>query len=339
MEDRRPIERIGILGAGAWGCALAIAAHRAGRTVILQAHEPDVAASIARDHANPRFLPGVPLPPAIGAVASPAEAVANADAVLIATPTQHVRATLAIAAPVWPRGVPAVICAKGLEQGSCALLSEVVAQTLSGAPVAVLSGPSFAAEVARSLPTAVTLACADAAIREALPAALGTPELRIYSSDDVTGAQLGGAVKNVLAIACGIVEGRTLGDNARAALITRGLAEMARFAAALGARPETVTGLCGLGDLVLTCSALQSRNFSLGVALGQGRSLASILGERITVAEGVHTAAVVVELARRHHVEMPICAAVDAVLNRGADLQRTIAGLLARPLKAEVFAA
>jgi len=333
------MERIGILGAGAWGTALAIAAHRAGRTVVLQAHEPAVAATIAREHANPRYLPDVPLPPDLRAVAEPADAVASAEAILIATPAQHVRATLARAAPAWPEGAPAVICAKGLEQGTCALLSEVVAQMLPGVPVAVLSGPSFAAEVARALPTAVTLACADASCREDLPTALGTPAFRIYSTDDVAGAQLGGAVKNVLAIACGIVEGRRLGDNARAALITRGLAEMARFAAALGARPETLTGLSGLGDLVLTCSALQSRNFSLGVALGEGRSLASILDERITVAEGVHTAAAVVELAGRRGVEMPICAAVDAVLNRDADLQQTIAGLLARPLKAEVFAA
>jgi glycerol-3-phosphate dehydrogenase (NAD(P)+) len=333
------IQRIGILGAGAWGTALAISARRAGRAVVLQAHEPDVAAAIGRDHTNHRFLPGVPLPADIAAVVEPADAVAGADAILVATPTQHVRATLARAAASWPDGAPAVICAKGLEQGSCALLSDVVAETLPGVPVVVLSGPSFATEVARALPTAVTLACAEPLLREALPAALGTPAFRIYSTEDVMGAQVGGAVKNVLAIACGIVEGRRLGDNARAALITRGLAEMARFAAALGARPETLTGLSGLGDLVLTCSALQSRNFSLGVALGAGRSLAAILGERITVAEGVHTAAAVVELAQRRDVEMPICTAVDAVLNRGADLQQTIAGLLARPLKAEVFAA
>ena len=232
-----------------------------------------------------------------------------------------------------------MICAKGIEQSTCALMSEVVEQTLPGAPVCVLSGPSFAVEVARELPTAITLASADPRLRDSLPAALGTPAFRIYSLDDVIGAQLGGAIKNVLAIACGIIEGKNLGENARAALITRGLAEMARFAVAMNARPETLTGLTGLGDLVLTCTAMQSRNFSLGVALGKGRPLRDILGERNTVAEGVHTAAAAVVMARRAGVEMPICAAIDAVLNQGAGLDETISGLLARPLKAEVFAA
>ena len=333
------IERIGILGAGAWGTALATAARRAGRKVILQAHEPDVARAIEHERLNERYLPGVTLDADICTTTEPAVAVETADAVLLACPAQHLRAVLRVAAAAWRPGTPAVICAKGIEQGSGLLLGEVVGQTLPDAPPCVLSGPSFAAEVARELPTALTLASRDARLRQSLPAALGTPALRIYSTDDIVGAQVGGAIKNVIAIACGTVAGRGLGDNARAALITRGLAEMARFAAALGARPETLTGLTGLGDLVLTCNALQSRNFSLGVALGQGRPLADVLGERITVAEGVHTAAVAVETARKLEVEMPICAAVDAVLNRGADLDETIAGLLARPRKAEVFAA
>lgn len=333
------IGHIGILGAGAWGTALAAAVRRAGRSVVLQAHEPEVADAIAREHCNARFLPGILLDVEIRTTADPAEALEAADVVLLACPAQHLRALLRRAAPAWRPGVAGVICAKGLEQGSGALLGQVFAEILPDAPVCILSGPSFAIEVARELPTALTLASADAGLRHSLPAALGTPTLRIYSTDDVVGAQIGGAIKNVLAIACGIVAGRGLGDNARAALITRGLAEMARFAAAMGARPETLTGLTGLGDLVLTCNALQSRNFSLGVALGEGRPLASVLGERITVAEGVYTAAAAVQTARRLDIEMPICAAVDAVLNHGADLGETIAGLLARPRKAEVFAA
>jgi glycerol-3-phosphate dehydrogenase (NAD(P)+) len=333
------IERIGILGAGAWGTALAIAAGRAGRAVRLQAHDPGLARSIENERCNERYLPGIDIARAVVATADIMAAVEGADAVLLACPAQHLREVLRAAQVGWPPGVAAVICAKGIEQKTGALLSQVVEQTLPGVPVCVLSGPSFAAEVARDMPTALTLASAEAALRHSLPAALGTPELRIYSTDDVVGAQVGGAVKNVIAIACGIIAGRGFGDNARAALITRGLTEMARFAAALGARPETLTGLSGLGDLVLTCTAMQSRNFSLGVALGEGRSLTDVLGERITVAEGVHTAAVAVRLAGELGVDMPICAAVDAVLNRGADLDETIEGLLARPRKAEVFAA
>ena len=333
------IDGIGILGAGAWGTALAVALSRAGRRIVLQAHDPEVARAIDRERVNAEYLPGVAIDQRIEATSEPSAAVAGVDAVLLAIPAQHMRAVLRRCAPAWPAGVPAVICAKGIERNTCALMSEVVGQTLPGAPVCVLSGPSFAVEVARELPTAVTLASADARLRDSLPAALGTPAFRIYSSDDVIGAQLGGAIKNVLAIACGIIEGKNLGENARAALITRGLAEMARFAVAMNARPDTLTGLTGLGDLVLTCTAMQSRNFSLGVALGKGRPLRDIMGERNSVAEGVHTAAAAVEMARRAGIEMPICTAVDAVLNQGAGLDEMIAGLLARPRKAEVFAA
>jgi glycerol-3-phosphate dehydrogenase (NAD(P)+) len=333
------IERIGILGAGAWGTALAIAAGRAGRAVRLQAHDPDLARSIEHERRNERYLPGIDIARNVVVTADITAAVEGADAVLLACPAQHLRQVLRGALVGWRPGVPAVICAKGIEQRTGALLSQVVEQTLPGVPVCVLSGPSFAAEVARDMPTALTLASTEARLRQSLLAALGTPALRIYSTNDVVGAQVGGAIKNVIAIACGIIAGRHFGDNARAALITRGLAEMARLAAALGARPDTLTGLTGLGDLVLTCTALQSRNFSLGMALGEGRSLADVLGERITVAEGVHTAAVAVQVAGQLGVDMPICAAVDAVLNRGADLDETIEGLLARPRKAEVFAA
>jgi glycerol-3-phosphate dehydrogenase (NAD(P)+) len=284
------IQRIAILGAGAWGTALAVAARRAGRDVVLQAHEAKVAAAIAQDHENALFLPGVRLDSRIRSTGDVGDAVAGADAVLIAVPAQHARAVLARAEAAWPRAAPAVICAKGIEQRTHLLLSDVVATVLPGVPVAILSGPSFAIEVARGLPTAVTFACADAAIRDAVPVALGGPEFRIYSSDDVVGAALGGAVKNVLAIACGIVAGRGLGDNARAALITRGLAEMVRLALARGAKAETVMGLSGLGDLVLTCTAVQSRNFAFGLALGRGGRAATLLAGRIDVVEGVATA-------------------------------------------------
>jgi len=329
--------KIGIIGAGAWGTALARLSRGSGNDVVIQAHEPEVAEAINRDHKNPLFLPGVTLDPAIRAVRDPIEA-ADADLVLLAVPAQHLRVVASRAATAFRPGVPAIICAKGIEAESGALMSEVVADSLPAATVAVLSGPSFAAEVARGLPTALTFACADPEIRAVVLAEIGTPRFRLYSSADVIGAEVGGAVKNVLAIACGIVAGRKLGDNARAALVTRGLAEIARLANAKGAQPETVMGLSGLGDLVLTCNAMQSRNFSLGVALGEGAALDDVLAERRSVAEGVHTAASVVALADRLGIEMPISGAVDAVLNRGADLDTTIAGLLARPFRAEAMA-
>ena len=327
----KTLQRIGIIGAGGWGTALALVARRAGREVVIQAYEPEVAEDINRDHINQLYLPGVVLDPKILATTDPVEA-AEADAVLLAMPAQHMRALARRLAPAWREGTPALVCAKGIEQKSGALMSEVLAEELPGAAGAVLSGPTFASEVARELPTAVTLAARNPALAEALSHAIGTPRFRIYTSGDVIGAEIGGAVKNVIAIACGIVEGRKLGDNARAALITRGLAEMTRMALAKGGEARTLMGLSGLGDLTLTCNAVQSRNFSLGVALGRNRPLAAILAERTTVAEGVFSASSVMALAGRLGIEMPICAAVDAVLNRGADLDSAIAGLLARPV-------
>ena len=328
------MSKIGIIGAGAWGTALAVVVRRAGSEVVLQAHEPETAAAINKKHQNPMFLPDFELDPEIRATTKLAEAI-DADAVLLAAPAQHLRAVCREAAPNWGTGVPAIICSKGIEQNSCALMSEVVAEMLPGQPVAILSGPTFAAEVARDLPTAVTLACNDETIGKILMETLSTRRFRMYRSRDVIGAQIGGAVKNVLAIACGIVEGRKLGDNTRAALVTRGLAEISRLGMAKGARPETLAGLSGLGDLTLTCNAMQSRNFSLGVALGQGLSLEDVLGARSSVAEGVFTSSSVTDLARRVNVEVPICAAVDSVLNHAADIETAIAGLLSRPLKAE----
>lgn len=329
------MQTIGILGAGAWGTALAIAAARAGRDVILQAHEAEVADAINKTRENTAFLPGVTIPDGVRATTSVAEAV-QADAVLLVVPTQFLRPVLEAAKPHWKPGTPAVICAKGIEQGSFKLLSDVVAETLGDlAPVAVLSGPTFAIEVARELPTAVTLACVEEDLGQALCQALSSRYFRPYYTYDVIGAQLGGAVKNVLAIACGIVEGKKMGDNARAALITRGLAEIARLGLVMGADEHTLMGLSGLGDLTLTCNAMQSRNFSLGVALGQGRTLEDILAERTSVTEGVFTAAAVAEIARREQVDMPICQAVDGVINLGADLDAVIQGLLTRPLNVE----
>jgi glycerol-3-phosphate dehydrogenase (NAD(P)+) len=329
------MQRIGIIGGGAWGTALALTARRAGREVMLWAREAEVVAAVNRDHANPLFLPGVALDPGIAATGAMAEAARGADALLLVTPAQHLRTLVAALAPGLPPHLPLVICVKGIEEQSGALMSEVVAAVLPEAPLAVLSGPTFAAEVARGLPTAVTLASADRALGERLIGALGTRSFRPYLADDLVGAQIGGAVKNVLAIACGIVAGRRLGDNARAALITRGLAEMTRLARAKGGRPETLMGLCGLGDLVLTCTGMQSRNHSLGVALGEGRSLADIVAERRSVAEGVTSAAAAAALARRLGVDMPITVAVDAILHHGAAIDGAIAGLLARPFKSE----
>jgi len=329
------MNKIGIIGGGAWGTALTQVCRRAGRDVVLQAREADVVAAINDRHENTIFLPGISLDPGIRATEDPAEA-ADADAVLLVVPSQFLRATTQALAATWKPGVSAVICCKGIEQVTCALMSEVVAETLPEAPLAVLSGPTFAGEVARDLPTGVTLASKNAALTEKISAAIGTRRFRIYQSDDVIGAQLGGAVKNVLAIACGIVKGKKLGDNARATLITRGLAEIAHLGKAKGAKTETLMGLSGLGDLTLTCNAMQSRNFSLGVALGEGRTLDEITNERHSVAEGVFTASSVSELARRLEVDTPICLAVDAVLNHFADIDSTIQGLLARPTGSEI---
>jgi glycerol-3-phosphate dehydrogenase (NAD(P)+) len=329
-----PFSRIGIVGGGAWGTALAATARRAGGDVTLWAREPDVVLGITRDHENALYLPGVTLDPAIRATGALDE-VATADALLLVVPAQHLRATAASLAPFLPAGTPLVIAAKGIELGTGATMGEVLAETVPANPFAVLSGPTFAIEVARGLPTAVTLAASDADVGAALVKALGTASFRPYLGDDPVGCEIGGAVKNVLAIGCGIVTGRGLGDNARAALITRGLAEMVRLAVAKGGKPATLMGLSGLGDLVLTCTAMQSRNCSLGAALGQGRSLAEILGERRSVAEGVPSAAAIAALAGRLGVDMPLVAAVDAILHQGAGIDETIAGLLGRPFKAE----
>ncbi len=325
--------RIAIIGAGAWGSALACVARRAGNETVLWARDPALAEAIDRNGENTRYLPGIPLADGIAATADLAAAVRDADLVLLAMPAQHLRA---ITAAMTPRdGMPVAICAKGIELASEALMSEILAETMPGARAAVLSGPTFAREVARDLPTAVTVAARETTVAELFVTALGAARFRPYASNDPLGAEIGGAVKNVLAIACGITAGRQFGDNARAALTTRGLAEITRLAVAKGGRAETLMGLSGLGDLTLTCNAMQSRNFSLGVALGEGRALDAVLGERNAVTEGVFTAGAVTALARRLGVEMPICDAVDQVVNHGADVTDTIAALLGRPFARE----
>ncbi|MEX0922264.1 MAG: NAD(P)H-dependent glycerol-3-phosphate dehydrogenase [Rhodovibrionaceae bacterium] len=329
------ISRVSILGAGAWGTALALAARRAGRKVTLWARNPDLAETIAAKHRNPAYLPGIELDKTIAATHELNRAVAEAEALLLVCPAQHLRALCSRLAGLPESAAPLVICAKGIEQRSGLLPSAVVAETLPGRELAVLSGPSFASEVARSLPTAITLACADAKTGAALVKALGSKAFRPYLAGDLIGAQVGGAVKNVIAIACGIAMGLRLGDNARAALITRGLAEISRLNAALGGKPETMQGLSGLGDLMLTCSSMTSRNYSLGYALGEDMSLSDILGSRKSVSEGIYTASAVVQLAARHGIEMPIAEAVDRVLRDQSAIEEAIEALLARPFKAE----
>ena len=335
LKGLRTVQKIGVIGAGAWGTALAVTLGRAGREVVLWGREAETIATLNQRHENPDYLPGLALDPCPVCTTDPA-VVMKAEAVLVVVPAQFVRETLRRFAPLWPVGVPAVLCAKGVERETLALMSEIAAETLpGGTPLAVLSGPTFAAEVARGQPSAVTLACEDGALGERLVAAIGTRTFRPYLSPDVIGAEVAGAVKNVLAIACGVVEGRGFGDNARAALITRGLAEITRLGVAKGGRAETFMGLSGMGDLILTATSMQSRNFSLGYALGQGQSLEAVLGPRKAVTEGVFSAAAVVNLAASLGVEMPICAAVDALINQGLPLESVIEGLLSRPFRSE----
>lgn len=315
-----------VLGAGAWGTALAIQAERAGCEVALWARDPVRAAAIGATRENPR-LPGVRLAEAISVVTEPPGA---ADLVVLAMPTQHLRHVLADLPPI---AAPLLACMKGVETGTLRLPLEVVAELRPGVPAAVLTGPNFAHEVAAGLPAAAVVAAAHAGLREHIAALLGTPAFRVYGNDDPVGAELGGAAKNVMAIAAGAVMGAGLGENARAALITRGLAELSRLAAALGGRAETMMGLSGLGDLLLTCTGQASRNYSFGLAVGRGQSPAAALAGCTGVIEGVTTAPALV--ARAAGVELPICAEVAALLDERKTLQQAIAALLSRPRKDE----
>jgi glycerol-3-phosphate dehydrogenase (NAD(P)+) len=325
-------QHIGVVGGGAWGTALAIAAARAGRSVTLWEHD----AANAEQLANKReslFLPGVRIDDAI-TLTRDAGTVARAPALLLVVPAQAMRKVVTALAPNVAAGTPLVVCAKGIEAGTHAFMSDIVAACAPKAVPAILSGPSFAADVARGLPTAVTLAAGDETTAAALAQALGSATFRPYHSTDVRGAEIGGAAKNVLAIGAGIVAGRQLGASATAALITRGFAELTRFGRAFGARPETLTGLSGLGDLVLTCSTPQSRNFSFGFALGKGQTPDQVrAGAKLS--EGAFTAPVLVEMARAKGVEMPISAAVAAILDGKLSVGDAIEGLLTRPFRAE----
>ena len=319
-----------MIGGGAWGTALAQVAAEGGET-LLWAREPEVVESVNAERVNALFLPGRTLHPAIRATGDLAE-LSGCGALLVVTPAQHMRSALA----ALPRlSAPLILCSKGMEEASMKLMHEVAGEEQPDAAIAVLSGPTFAHEVAAGLPAAVTLAVEDPAVGERLRARLARPWFRPYLSDDVAGAEIGGAVKNVLAIACGVVEGRRLGQNARSALISRGFAEMTRFGLARGARAETLAGLSGLGDLVLTCSSVSSRNFSLGKGLGEGRGAAELLADRRTVAEGAFTAPVLHRAARRSGVDMPIVAAVCALLAGEASVDEVVERLLSRPLRPE----
>ena len=324
-------DRLGVIGGGAWGTALAQVGASGGRDVLLWAREPEVVEAINSDHENSVFLPGRKLDPAIRATEDLGK-LGECGAWLVVTPAQHMRSVLA-ATPVGKR--PLVLCSKGIEERSGALLHKVAKETCEQAPIAVLSGPTFAHEVAAGLPTAVTLAAEDQGLAEQLRDRIARPTFRIYLSDDVAGAEIGGAVKNVLAIACGIVEGAGLGQNARAALIARGFAEMTRFGLANGAKRETLAGLSGFGDLVLTCSSTSSRNYSLGKGIGEGRSAAELLSDRKTVAEGAFTAPVLARLAGEMGIDMPVVAAVNKLLSGSAGVEQVLQELLSRPLRPE----
>jgi glycerol-3-phosphate dehydrogenase (NAD(P)+) len=325
------IQRISVLGGGAWGTALAQTCARAGRDVRLWEFDAGNADHLAQQRES-RFLPGVRLEDAI-AVTRDLNDAAEADAILLVVPAQAMRSVLAALAPALTDGTPLIACAKGIEHGTHKFMTEIVAEHAPRAVPAILSGPSFASDVARGLPTAVTVAVADAGVAQGLAEAINSGTFRPYHSTDVRGVEIGGAAKNVLAIAAGIVTGRGLGASASAALTTRGFAELMRFGTAYGARPETLMGLSGLGDLILTCSTPQSRNFSFGMALGKGEPAGSAAHGKL--AEGAFTAPVLLEMAQAKEVEMPISAAVAAVLAGELTVDAAIESLLTRPLKAE----
>ncbi|MGI9482842.1 MAG: NAD(P)H-dependent glycerol-3-phosphate dehydrogenase [Hyphomicrobiales bacterium] len=328
------ISSIGVVGGGAWGTALATVIARAGCSVRLWAREAEVVDAINTAHENTTFLPGVPVDASIHATNDLSE-FAGVEAILLVTPAQVTRAVSENLKAHVGEGTPVAICAKGIERGTGKFMSEVLEETLPQAQTMVLSGPSFAADVARGLPTAITFAGPTVEGARPVAEAIAIASFRPYLSDDIIGAQVGGAVKNVLAIACGIVEGKGFGESARAALTTRAFAELRRFGSSVGARPETLAGLSGLGDLILTCNSTQSRNMSLGLGLGQGKSMEEIMASRKSVAEGAHTAPILTELATRAGIDMPICNGVSDIVSGKAGVDQTIEELLNRPLRAE----
>ncbi len=326
------MKRIGVIGAGAWGTALANAAAMAGRDVVLHGRDPELIDAINAKRANEKYLPGITLHEKV-APTTDLKRAADVDAILMVTPTQSLRENAERLAPLIRSGTPVIACSKGIEIGSKKFVTEVIAEVLPSSRPAILSGPGFAEDVARGLPTAVTLAAHDEELALQLAEALSAQTFRLYHSTDVRGVEIGGAAKNVLAIAAGIVAGKKLGASAQAALTTRGFAELLRFARAHEAKAETLTGLSGLGDLILTCSSPQSRNYAFGVALANAKSAVDVTGKGLT--EGVYTAPVLVEAAHAKNVEMPIAEAITAVLQKRIGIDTAIAGLLSRPLRQE----
>ncbi len=322
--------RTAVLGGGAWGTALALTASRAGLDPILWARDDAVARSVAEARENPRYLPGISWSEPVAATSSLGGALDGAELVLAVVPAQSLRQVLAEMCDLVAPGVPLVLCAKGIERTTGRLMSDVASELLPHNPVAALSGPSFAADVARGLPTAVTVASTDETLAGRLAEAISSPQFRCYSSTDPIGVEVGGALKNVMALAAGAASGAALGASAQAALVTRGFVELRRLGAALGARPETLFGLAGLGDLILTCSSPQSRNFSYGVALARGESL-----EGRPLAEGVATAGIAAELAVRQGIDAPITLAVSAILGGEMTINQAVEALMSRPLKSE----
>ena len=327
------LEHFSVIGSGAWGTALALAAARAGRKVTLWSRDADQAEEMQRLRENKRRMPGVFLPNSIHITASLKEAADHGRAMLLAVPAQSLRGVTDALSLVIKQGLPVIVCAKGIDRQTGEFMSEIITDTLPGAMPAVLSGPSFADDVARGLPTAVVLAAPIAEIAEALARALTSSSFRIYHSSDLRGVEIGGAAKNVLAIAAGIVEGRGLGESARAALVARGFAELRRFSESYRARPETLMGLSGLGDLVLTAGSLKSRNFAFGHDLGRGLSVSEGGGGKL--AEGVHTARILGELARARGIDMPIVEAVSAILRGALTVDGAVEALMNRPMKGE----
>ncbi len=335
MRNAAPFSSIGVIGGGAWGTALANLCTHNGVETVLWAKEPSVAKAINEHHENTEFLNGAPLSPSLRATNDLSLAAAR-DAFIFAVPVQHSRPILAkLKALTTGKSPPIALCAKGVERKTNLLMTEMLAEIWPQAAPAVLSGPSFARDVAKGMPTAVTLAAADKMLGARWIATIGAAHFRPYLSDDLIGAELGGAVKNVLAIAAGAVSGKGLGESARAALIARGFAEFLRLGVALGAKQETMAGLSGLGDLILTASSPQSRNMSLGFELGKGRTAKEVLGERNTVSEGAASAEAIMALAQKAGVDMPICAAVAVLVRGEKTIDGVIADLLARPFKTE----
>ena len=326
---------IAVIGAGAWGTALACSTHKAGNQTTLWARRCDHASAMQTSRKNPSYLPDIALPEALSITNDMEQAVGNANLVLVVVPSVHLRTICTqIAQHIAPK-TPVLICAKGVEDKTHKLMSTIASEEITTCPIGVLSGPNFAREIALGLPAATTLAIENKTLGKQLSHMLSHATFRPYWSDDVVGAEIGGAVKNVIAIACGIVQGRTMGDNAKATLITRGLAEMTRLCIAVGGKSETMMGLSGIGDLMLTCGSIQSRNMSLGYELGQGQSLETILKNRNGVTEGVKNAQTIMDLASHLNIEMPIVSAVNDTLHKGVSIDDAIKTLLSRPLKSE----